>query len=247
MSNLYATVNGNGPVVVLLHGYMSDRHYWDKLAAQLTAEYTVVAVDLQGFGRSPKPKDPAQYSFEQQALSLERTLAELGVKRPFILIGHSMGALVAATYAYLRSDHICHLILSNMSIFLDPTETRQQLSSTSRLYQTLLYKPQGRLLWPVIKTSLPLLKKGYRELRNMTKYHSHASRQGALSAIENTDAKVLLERLTVPTDLIIGLKDRAMYQKNITGITLPKNVILHYVPTGHHTPVQHPEFLVKLL
>lgn len=244
---LFTTVTGSGPVVVLVHGYLADQTYWNKLATALNSRHTVVSVDLLGFGHSPKPKNRDAYTFENQAELLRDTLQSLSLPPPFTLIGHSMGALVAATYGFMFPKDVTHLILSNMSIFIDPEETRAQLASTSALYEAMLYKPQGRVLWPIIKTTLPLLRLKHGELRNMTRHHSHASRQGALRSIEKTNAKRLLERLSVRTDLLVGLNDRAVYQKNIKLVALPKNVSLHYVPTGHHTPVQRVELLTRLL
>src|SRR5437870_2501120 len=61
-----ATINlvkgGNGPGLLLLHGYPQSHVEWHKIAPQLARDYTVVAADLRGYGDSSKPPDGTNHS-----------------------------------------------------------------------------------------------------------------------------------------------------------------------------------------
>ena len=61
---LYYEKTGQGPIIVLLHGYMTAGRYWDSVRTQLGKNYTVITIDLLGFGNSPKPKH-SNYDYEE--------------------------------------------------------------------------------------------------------------------------------------------------------------------------------------
>ena len=86
---------GDGEVMILLHGFLSSSKYWRNLQPHLSAEgYRVIAIDLLGFGDAPKPKY-SDYSYQEHIAYLDAVIKKLRLKQPFILIGHSMGALLA--------------------------------------------------------------------------------------------------------------------------------------------------------
>lgn len=244
---LYHNITGTGSVVVLIHGFMADHSYWANLGPSLAHDHTVITIDLLGFGRSPKPKDIEAYTVEKQAEAVYACLETLEATKDITLVGHSMGAIVAAEIATTWPDSVTKLILSNMPIFTDISEVKHELSSTGRLYRTLLYRPYGRLFWPAIKQALPLLRIGNADIRNMAKQHTHASRQGSLSVIEHSNAPRILQALTVPTELIVATADRPIYIRNLSNISLPENITVTIAKTRHHTPLEHPAYLLELI
>jgi pimeloyl-ACP methyl ester carboxylesterase len=93
---LHYVVEGRGPVVVLLHGLGGFAQSWRHTIDALATRATVFAVDLPGFGRSAKPR--AIYRLGYFARALHGFLDALGVGQAS-LVGHSLGASVAVTYA----------------------------------------------------------------------------------------------------------------------------------------------------
>ncbi len=55
-------VGGDGPPLLLLHGYPQTHVMWHKIAPKLADDYTVVATDLRGYGDSSKPESTADHS-----------------------------------------------------------------------------------------------------------------------------------------------------------------------------------------
>lgn len=81
-------------VAVLLHGKNFSGYYWDQIARDLVSRgYRVIIPDQIGFGKSTKPTY-YQYSFQQLGLNTFKLLDHLQVKK-FILVGHSMGGMLA--------------------------------------------------------------------------------------------------------------------------------------------------------
>jgi pimeloyl-ACP methyl ester carboxylesterase len=98
-------VRRSGPVgapgILLLHGFASSSHSFDRLAPLLAQDRHVVWVDLLGHGRSSR--SPAAYDSERQAAAVEAALDRLGLAVPTVL-GHSFGADVALAVAERRPD-----------------------------------------------------------------------------------------------------------------------------------------------
>lgn len=244
---IYVSHHHSTPTVILLHGYLADHHYWDPLLSSLTSDATVVTADLLGFGASHKPKAPSAYSFRHQAEVLHQRLHEANIPPPYIVAGHSMGALIAATFAANYAAEVFHAVLVNPPVFPSKQHAQQELAATGFLYNTLLYRSGGRVLWPLVITCLPLLRLRNQELRSMSARHSDAARRGALRAIETTDIRPVLARLTVPTDIIMAFNDRPTYRQALDDLALPKTVTVHNVTTGHHTPLEQPAVVTELL
>jgi pimeloyl-ACP methyl ester carboxylesterase len=101
-------VEGRGPAVVFVHGLGGFAESWRHNIAPLAARATVYAVDLPGFGRSGKP--PATYSLAYFARALHAFLDGVGVTHAS-LVGHSLGAAVAVTYALTRPARVERLAL----------------------------------------------------------------------------------------------------------------------------------------
>src|SRR5580692_6021032 len=87
--------SGSGPLIVLLHGIGRTGQVWHYLAQELRNEpVRVVAFDLLGFGASPKPTW-LQYNVDDHVQAVVASIMRLQPQAPVIIVGHSMGCLVA--------------------------------------------------------------------------------------------------------------------------------------------------------
>lgn len=84
--------------VLMIHGIGNSWKTWQNIAPQLPRDVRVLAVDLLGFGSSPKP-DWITYNAKVQADSIITTLLRKGLFGPVIIVGHSLGSLVAVELA----------------------------------------------------------------------------------------------------------------------------------------------------
>ena len=99
---------GRGPAVVLLHGLGGFAESWRRTVEALAPRYTVIAVDLPGFGRSAKPR--ARYSLGFFANALGGFLDGLGLGS-VSLVGHSLGGAVAVAFSLTRPTRVERLAL----------------------------------------------------------------------------------------------------------------------------------------
>ncbi|MCS6844331.1 MAG: alpha/beta fold hydrolase [Caldilineales bacterium] len=117
------TRSGHGPQTVLfVHGGFATQRWWEPVANLLPAElYTAYRFDLPGHGESDPPADPDGYAVERLAATLAELVNGLGLDG-LHLVGHSLGAAVALTYALAEPDRLRSLVLvSTPSVDGTPT------------------------------------------------------------------------------------------------------------------------------
>lgn len=133
--------NGDGQPVILLHGIGRTGQTWQHVIELLGSKpYRVVAFDLLGFGASPKPKWP-QYEIDDHAKAVIASIEKLRFGRSAVLVGHSMGCLVAVRVARLRPELVRHLVLYEMPLYEglpDKRRYRARLSLYYRFYDRIL-------------------------------------------------------------------------------------------------------------
>ena len=103
---------GRGPTVVLVHGLGSEMQHWLPTARLLARHHRVVLVELPGHGLAPMP---TPFSLEQAAASLDDAIRD-ATDDPVILVGHSVGGLVAAQEALNQPDRVRGLVLVETSL-----------------------------------------------------------------------------------------------------------------------------------
>ncbi len=108
---IHAMVGGDGPPLLLLHGYPQTHLMWHAAAPILAQQFTVVAADLSGYGESLRPaptSDHAPHSKRALALDQVQAMASLGYDR-FAVAGHDRGGRVAYRMALDHPDRVSAL------------------------------------------------------------------------------------------------------------------------------------------
>ena len=132
--------------MVLLHGLGASGRFWRPVAERLAHEARVLCPDLLGFGRSARPH--VAYDVADHLAALGRTLdsPELG-SEPFILGGHSLGAVLALEWAAARPARFRGLALFSLPVYRSATEARERLATLSPLaWATVAWPDLGELL-----------------------------------------------------------------------------------------------------
>lgn len=112
---------GDGPTVLLLHGWPTSSYLWRNVMPSLAEAHHVIAVDLPGFGGSDKPPDP-RYGFELFGASIDRLLDEVGAGDAS-LVGHDLGGPVAVWWAMRNRPRVSRLALLNTLIYPEFSDT----------------------------------------------------------------------------------------------------------------------------
>lgn len=218
--------------MVLLHGFLANKNYWIKLIPRLAGN-NIITLDLLGFGNAPKPKT-SQYTYDEHVTYIQSKLQELGVKTPFILAGHSTGAILAARFALQNPNAVKKLIMLNPPLYSSADQAVQVLNDTGTLYRAILSSRLRFIIWPILRKVTPIAK------------HTRQSRELTLqNVILKSEFIQDLQKISVPTKLIVGTHDRPVYLSNLAKISMPKNIKLHTINTGHHAPRQNPKLIAN--
>jgi len=264
----------NGRTVVLLHGKNFCAATWESAIAALAgAGYRVVVPDQVGFCKSSKPPR-YQYSFGQLAANTHDLLARLGIQRA-VIVGHSMGGMLAARYALQYPQATERLVLVNPIGLedwkaegvpwrsIDAWNAREMKTSfdSIRDYQRTVYYSGD---WK------PAYERWVRMLGGM--YAGDGREAVAWSQALTSDMvfnqPVVYEfpRIAVPTTLFIGQKDRTAIGKDLAppevakrlgdypalgrraAAAIPGATLVEFADLGHSPQVEDPaRFNAELL
>jgi haloacetate dehalogenase len=110
-TEIFIRRKGDGPPLLLLHGFPETHAMWHAIAPALANDFTVVCADLRGYGDSGKPPsaiDHAPYAKSAMAGDMVAVMAKLGFPR-FVLVGHDRGGRVAYRLALDHPNAVTHL------------------------------------------------------------------------------------------------------------------------------------------
>jgi len=136
---------GDGPPVLLLHGYPQTHAMWHRIAPDLAKTHTVVVPDLRGYGDSSKPPggaDHAAYSKRAMAQDQVEAMAALGFER-FSVVGHDRGARVTHRMALDYADRVDRLAVLDIIPTRAVFETADQALATAYFHWFFLIQPDG--------------------------------------------------------------------------------------------------------
>ena len=107
--DIHYEVTGDGPAVVLLHGFPDSGRLWrHQVPALAGAGFRVIVPDMRGYGRSAKPADVDAYNILHLVADVGAVLADAGATRSHV-VGHDWGAAVAWALASVAPDAVDRL------------------------------------------------------------------------------------------------------------------------------------------
>lgn len=229
--------NPKKPVVVFLHGIAATSRTWEPLEHKLDYEkYRVIALDLLGFGDSPIPQD-CDYDTTTHVAYVHRTLKKLHIKKPFTLVGHSMGALIAVHYTTLHPNAVSRLFLVSMPLYI--RDNIDKLSAAAKA-QTSFYTSAYAFFRKHPRFTID----NAQRLRNLLRLADgidirdenwDAFRLSLQNTIEKQHTYSEIIKLTLPIHCLTGTLDEFSVRGSIKLISEQPNVTSELVPTTDHT------------
>ena len=134
---------GNGPPLLLLHGHPQTHAMWHLVAPALTRHFTVVMMDLRGYGDSVRPPSGANheaYSKRAMALDAVAVMQHYGFDR-FAVLAHDRGARVAHRLAVDHPLRVIRLMLLDVAPTLAMYENTTQAFATAYWHWFFLIQP----------------------------------------------------------------------------------------------------------
>lgn len=224
--------------IVFIHGLANSHAMWQEIIKKVdTRTVRVLTFDLLGFGASPKPSWLI-YNTSSQARALRYTLLTKQISGPVIVVGHSLGALVAVQYASKYPAKVSSLLLCSPPFYkpsklpqgarvgriTQPDDAYHVLYRNSRHQQELAVRLASFL------KSAKLLSKHF----TISEATMPAIVSSLEMSIENQTSLDDAKPLTMPTRIIHGQFDAFVIKSHLKELRKKNNNIrLMVIPTGH--------------
>jgi pimeloyl-ACP methyl ester carboxylesterase len=243
---------GIGPDVLMIHGWASSSRMWSALMTALASERRSWAIDLAGFGGSGLPAH-IRPDLDAQLAWLIRFLEQRQI-RPSVVIGHSMGGLLALKLAHERPD------LAERLVLMCPVVTGRFGLNAHQLFGSRLWMMMAartQRAWTVAQSTLvaPLISAPmYLSPRHRARYvqdfrRSHwDAAMAALESISLTSMQPHLSEIRQPALVVVGSRDFTVSpEEGRLAARLMPNAELVEFPQAHHQPLDEmPERFIKL-
>jgi pimeloyl-ACP methyl ester carboxylesterase len=214
---LHYDSEGDGPLVVLLHGFPEYRISWKRqLPALARAGFRAVAPDLRGYGESPKPAGIGSYRMTDVAGDVIELIESLG-STPCVLVGHDWGAAAAWGIAMQRPDLLRKLVIINVP---HPAAIAREVRRSTRQKVNLLYQVFFQLpLLPELVMRLfgrHFLRRAARFTDEEIETYIRQWRRGGLTPMihyyrairkSRTEMRMRHSRIDVPTMIVWGERE----------------------------------------
>lgn len=241
------TLQGQGPLVVLLHRALGNQQQWRSLARQLRADFRVLTLDLYGYGQTPLPESTGDFALSREAALVRKLMDRLQPDgAPVHLVGHSYGGATALRLAWEAPARVASLTLFEPVAFhllaADDPALQPVLQLRAELERQLQQGRPDRAVGCFID---------YWSGPGTFAGSSTRSQQGFCAGLEKllldfqallTDPLRLtdLANLPIPVCLLAarGSQPPALRVAELLAATLP-DCHFHWVEGGHMAPISH--------
>lgn len=254
---------GNGPLVILLHGFPECWYEWHYVMPRLAQRFHVVAPDMRGYNMSDKPQGIAQYTIEKLGQDVAALIEALGEERAHV-VGHDWGGAVAWHVGIHHGDHVEKLAVINAPHPVAFQRELRKLRQLVRSYYIFLFQlpvlPEAAMRLTLRRSlagtaAVP----GSFPQEALDVYENNISLPGAVTAMLNYYRAAVRQSLrlvreesrviTRPTLLLWGMKDFALLPELTEGLeTWVPNLHIEREPdSGHWVPEERPGWVADRL
>jgi len=232
--NLFYRLEGKGGPIVFSHGWSLDHRMWEAQVEYFSANHRIILYDHRGHGRSDKPK--TGYSIKQLVADLYSLIQGLGLGK-VILVGHSMGSLIAQKFALAHPENVRKLVLA---------------SSTARIVDPLYISSLvslGSFFAKLSRIHTRINISDINKLFEMWKSGSKVPMVQCTKAIASFDTRDEISEIEIPTLVIGGEEDLLIPKEMVEHLNQQiKDSVLAFIPAaGHMMMMEQPEAFNKIL
>ena len=246
---------GRGEPVILLHGFGASTYSWRNVMPALAAVFRVIAIDLNGFGYTQRPRAFESYTREGQAELVLRVLDALGIRSAH-LVGHSYGGGLSLFLASRHPERVRSLVLIDSSA---PTYADDRRSRAASLKPLLGLYLRSFVLRP--GTVRKALRHSFHDDSLVTpelvhEYYERLRIEGVVEAYHGLTAPartrsepVELEKIQAPTLVVWGAQDRLISAASgrRAAARMPDAEFVLMEGVGHVPMEERPDELIRIV
>lgn len=232
---------GQGPIVVMLHGAPDHKETWRAVIERLKADHRCIAIDLPGMGHFGEVPQGYDFSIKAQLDYFEAWRSAYLGEQPFVLLAHDIGAIMGAAWAAHYPDKVEHIIISNTVL-----SRGHRWVGITKVWASPILGPlfMKTLIGPafelVFGRDFPGVSRD--QVRSMYRGLTPTARKNLLSFYRELtrpdyfdDAAEQLNALShrVPTTVVWGMADKLIptsYAQTLGGALIPLEGCDHWVP-----------------
>lgn len=246
-TQIFYTVEGQGPSVVLLHGFLENRSMWDSLLSHLRSSNRVICIDLLGHGQTGCIG--YVHTMEVMADAVRAVIEALKIES-FKLVGHSMGGYVALALADKYPKLIDGLCLMNSTALEDNAERKinreRAIEAVKKNHKTFVTVSIANLFASYNRERFS------KEIEVVKQEALKTPQQGIIAALEGMkirhNREHILQSDAFKIMMIIGRKDSVLEYETLVNQTKNTTVEIVEFPDGHMSHIENMnEFTYKIL
>lgn len=235
----YRTEEGTGKPLIFIHGWLGSKQSWNRVEQEIDIENPKVFYDQRCHGDS----SCSEFDFEELAEDLRQLLEKLDIEQP-LLVGHSMGGMVALTYTTLYDD------VSGLLLIGTPADTPEPENHSPRFFLEK-FGSMDRRAWAIE------IVENYAGDSEKDRFKDMARRElieagdteviYSLGSMLSYDLKDELEELDVPAAVVAGTEDDAITMEKSRELAELLDCSLHKIEASHLMLQEKPGELAELL
>ncbi len=237
---IFHEATGQGPAVLLTHGFAASSQMFAATVADLSADHTAIVWDQLGHARSDSPDDPAAYSVAASLEAMVDVLDAVGVDDA-VLLGHSLGGYLSLELALAHPERTRGLVLVDTGPGYRSDRGRDQWNEMAEGYAVALDDDGLAGLGRV---------SGSAEVDSGVHRGAAGLARSARGVLKQADGHVIdgLSSIACPSLVIVGERDRPFLAgSEYMAAKIPGARLAVIAGAGHAPPVTHPAaFLAEL-
>lgn len=235
---------GDGPPVVLLHPVGMRLEFWNDVAVRLAKDHCVIAVDMRGHGNSDASDAP--FSLDDLASDIVELLEERKLP-PAIVVGCSMGGMVAMGMALLAPQLVSGLVVSNTNHAIDENGRvvmQQRAQAARENFRVTIPPTIERWFAPAFRSAYP---SRVRQVQDWLLANDPEIVAKSWEAIAGLNYGERLKNVACPVAALAGELDPASPPATMKRVAaaFPHGVYREIGGAGHFAPIERPDAFVE--
>lgn len=243
---VHYSINGKGPAIVLLHGFLESSTMWEPLLPLLSSCNTIVCIDLPGHGKTQILSEI--HSMELMAEMVKSVLHDLNIDKA-TFIGHSMGGYVVLAYLELFPSDIKTLILINST---SKSDSDERISNRNRTIKLLSSNPKPYIHMAISNLVTSDSRKKFPEAIEKLKEEAISfPTEGLKSAVrgmrDRKDRTETLKDFEGNKYMVLSTEDPLISFEEASELALYTKSEIKEINGGHMSLIENPKSLARFL